>query len=169
MFNHYVCVLFRWIRKGALPPVCTTWRNSKRYILKAVNATSAIGHECLHVVWIWCTVNASTHSRESRDSKGRSLVSKDIHAPRGSISVVASRRGKGARKRKKANTPWGFAESLKARLFFSLSLSPFHVCRLFFSCSLCFSSVRMTPVWLEPRVLVFDLGRERRNLFNRCS
>lgn len=106
--------------------VWTTRRNSKRYILEAVNATSAIGHECLLVVWIWCTVNASTHSRESRnhDSKGRSLVSKDIHAPRGSISVVASCDVEKAReKERKACTPWGFAESSKVSLSARFSVS----------------------------------------------
>lgn len=116
----------------------------KGYILEAVNATSVLGHECSLVVRIWCTMNASTHSQESRahDSKGRSLVSKDtymLHAARSLSSPLAVKKAR--EKGRNTRTPWGFAprvfessSSLSLRYSVFVSRVSFFLRPVFFIC-----------------------------------
>lgn len=113
-------------QKRALSRVCTAWRNSRRLkcYTEVVNETSAWGSSARLVVGVCAPANAPTHSQGSYgDSKGRSLVSKDTHAPRGSISVVAS-----SEKGRESRTPGICRVSKSSSL--SLPLGPACACFL---------------------------------------
>lgn len=152
-------------KKRVLSRVCTAWRNSGglKCYTEVVNATSALGSSARSSAEYVHRRMCTTHSQGNYgDSKGRSLVSKDTHAPRGSISVVAS-----SQKKVEKVVRRGFAESLKASLFLAVSLS--RVC-LLFSRFLRFSAARTTPVRFEPRDSVPKTSAiDRRNLFDRCN
>lgn len=128
-------------QKRALSRVRTARRNSRRLkcYTEVVNETSARGPSARLVVAVCAPANAPTHSQGSYgDSKGRSLVSKDTHAPRGSISVVAS-----SEKGRESRTP-GICRVSKSSLSHPLVLpppSPSLAC----ACFLAVSSVFQPP------------------------
>jgi len=92
-------------------------------------------------------------SQGSCDSKGRSLVSKDLRTPRDSISIVDPRRkAESERERERGEGVGRFAESLLSSLL-RLSRAGARA-RLPFSRILRFSILGTTPVRFEPRVRV---------------